>query len=356
MGPGPSKDLPPDAPSTLVFRMFPVVYDIPFHYSNPVTGRTELPPITHIPELQDVSAMTAIGAGDRSGKTPPDLVVALREIGPVIDGKRTSALYTPLQHTEPYENVSLTRDIAYGPHERHVLDVFVAPDKAPGKPVVVFIHGGGFAAGSKHAPNSPFYDNVGLWAASHGLVGVTINYRLAPQFQFPSGIEDLRRVVDWLHAHIAEYGGDAQKIFLWGHSAGAAHTGDYLADAARSGKEPGIAGAILVSGFYDLGDTVSVWKAYYGEDVSKYKERSSLPGLAKSTVPLFVVDAGLDPEVFRPESDKLALARAKAGHPVQRLHLPDHSHLSEMYAVNTSDVSLSDPVLEFIRKTSSSGR
>ena len=45
--PGPSKDLPPDAPPTLVFKMFPAVYDIPFHYANPVTGRTELPPLEH---------------------------------------------------------------------------------------------------------------------------------------------------------------------------------------------------------------------------------------------------------------------------------------------------------------------
>jgi hypothetical protein len=49
--PGPSKDLPPDAPPTLVFKMFPVVYDIPFHYANPVTGRTELPPIKHLAEF-----------------------------------------------------------------------------------------------------------------------------------------------------------------------------------------------------------------------------------------------------------------------------------------------------------------
>jgi hypothetical protein len=49
--PGPNKDLPPDAPPTLVFKMFPVVYDIPFHYANPVTGRTELPPIKHLAEF-----------------------------------------------------------------------------------------------------------------------------------------------------------------------------------------------------------------------------------------------------------------------------------------------------------------
>jgi hypothetical protein len=46
--PGPSKELPPDGPPTLVFTMFPNVYDIPYHYANPVTGRTELPPIEKI--------------------------------------------------------------------------------------------------------------------------------------------------------------------------------------------------------------------------------------------------------------------------------------------------------------------
>ncbi len=357
--PGPSQELPPDAPPTLVFKMFPAIYDIPFHYANPVTGRTALPPITHIAELQkraaqNSSPMAPLGAGDTSGKVPPAIAAVLHEIGPKIDGRRTTALYAPLQPKEPYQNVVLTRDVSYGPHERNVLDIFVAPrtDRKSRKPVVVFIHGGGFAAGSKHSPNSPFYDNVGLWAAAHELVGITINYRLAPRFQYPSGVEDLRRVVDWLHAHIKEYGGDPKKVFLWGHSAGAAHTADYLADAANHRRNPAVAGAILTSGFYDLGDTVSVWKSYYGEDVSKYKERSSLYGLTKSAVALLVTDAELDPAAFRPESDKLAQARAKAGRPVERVHLSDHSHLSELFAVNTSDVTLSGPVLEFIRKTS----
>jgi acetyl esterase/lipase len=356
--PGPSADLPPDAPPTRAFRMFPAVYDIPFHYANPVSGRTETPQIEHVAALQALTetsgttraaepAATASGGG-----TPPEIARALREIGPRIEGKQTTALYAPLHPKEPYENVSLTRDLAYGPHERHRLDVFVSPEKGRGKPVVVFIHGGGFSGGAKRAPNSPFYDNVGLWAARHGLVGVTINYRLAPEFQYPSGIEDLTRVIDWLRQHIVEYGGDPGKIFLWGHSAGAAHAADYLAHAANTGKDSFVAGAILTSGFYVLGPEVSVWKAYYGEDVSKYAERSSLPGLVKSTVPLFVVDAGLDPETFRPESDRLAEARARAGRPVRRLHLPQHSHLSELYAVNTSDESHSRPVLEFVRSVS----
>jgi hypothetical protein len=109
---------------------------------------------------------------------------------------------------------------------------------------------------------------------------------------------------------------------------------------------------VLTSGFYDLGTEVSVWKVYYGEDVATYAERSSLPGLVATNVPLFVNDAELDPDMFREETDKLVAARARAGKPVERVHLAGHSHISETYAVGTGDRSLSLPVLRFIRRIS----
>jgi acetyl esterase/lipase len=344
--PGPSKDFPPDAPPTFELDMFPSVYNIPFHYANPVTGRTQVPAIRENTRLKLAQAAASAPPG-----MPPEVAAGLREIGAKIDGRRTSELYAPLHPKEPYDNIALNRDVAYGPHERHVLDIFASPDTTPksGKPVVVFIHGGGFTGGSKRAPDSPFYDNIGLWAASKGLIGITINYRLAPEFVFPAGVEDLTRLSDWLKSNIARYGGDARKIFFWGHSAGAAHTADYIAALVNAGKKPPLAGAILTSGFYVLGPEVSVWKAYYGEDVSKYPERSSLPGLVKSKLPLLVVDAELDPDTFKPESDRLAGERAKVGRPVTRVKLQGHSHISETYAVNTADESHSAPVLKFIQ-------
>ena len=412
--PGPSPDLAPDAPPTQVFDMFPVVYEIPYHYVNPVSGAAEM------------RSPAPLGM-------PPRIAAALREIGPKIDGARTAQLYTSLQPTEPYHGVALYRDLHYGPHERNVLDVFAPPGQGPAagaaaepqgtpgsgsspaaatpaadpptggpgtagrrapRPVLVFIHGGGFNRGAKHTDGSPFYDNVGLWAVDHGLIGVTINYRLAPQHPWPSGIEDLTQVVAWLKAHVAEYGGDPEKIFLWGHSSGAAHVADYVAQQATGnpvlamnappapgpeptdkkgskrkkssdkaateapavappqagpGSEPQIAGAILTSGVYELGNKLSIWKDYYGEDVTQYPARSSLPGLLQTSTPLFVTYAELDPETFTPDSIKLIEVRAAAGKPVRNLRLPGHSHLSETYAVGSGDESLSAPVLEFIR-------
>ena len=93
-----------------------------------------------------------------------------------------------------------------------------------------------------------------------------------------------------------------------------------------------------------------MWKVYYGEDVATYAERSSLPGLVATPVPLLVSDAELDPDMFREETEKLVAARAAAGKPVERVHFRGHSHLSETYAVGTGDRSLSGPVLEFVRR------
>ena len=108
--------------------------------------------------------------------------------------------------------------------------------------------------------------------------------------------------------------------------------------------DAGLAGAALTSGFYDLGTEVSVWKVYYGEDVATYAERSSLPGLVATNVPLFVNDAELDPDMFQEETAKLVAARAAAGKPLERVHLGGHSHISETYAVGTGDRSLAGPV------------
>ena len=342
--PGENKDYPPDSPPSFTFTMFPNVYNIPFHYANPVTGSTEVPPLVH-------TSATMTGENDHG--IPPAIEAKLREIGARIDGKTTGEIYAPLQPKEPYQNVSLTRDVKYGPDERNVLDVFTSPDKGTGKPVVVFIHGGGFAMGAKHMPGSPFYDNVGLWAEKQGMVGVTINYRLAPAHKFPSGIEDLTKLVAWLKAHIAEYGGDPQKIFLWGHSAGAAHVGDYVAHVAKEGKKPVIAGAIVTSGFYELPkDEVSIWKSYYGEDISKYPGMSSLPYLVKSSTPLLVTNAELDPPSFKPQTDLLVEKLREAGKPVDYVYLKGHSHISELFAVGTSDETLSGPVKQFVERIS----
>ncbi len=343
--PGESKQDPPDAPPTAKIAMFPVVYDIPFHYANPVTGRRSTPT-----PWQD-GQVRAARTPDPPPGMPARIAAALQRIGPTLAPRRTVALYAPLFPKDPYPNVSRARNVHYGAAASDTLNIFTGRARGRGRPVLLFVHGGGFTRGSARMAGTPFYDNVGLWAAAHGLVGVTMNYRLAPEFKYPAEVEDLTVAIAWLRRHAGAYGGDPREIFLWGHSSGAADVADYLAHLARAGERPVVAGAILTSGVsYDLGRKISIWKAYYGSDVSQYPERSSLAGLLKTSTPLLVTDAELDPPLMREQTEELVKARAAIGRPVRTAYAPNHTHLSELFAVGTADQSLSGPVLEFIRR------
>ncbi len=116
----------------------------------------------------------------------------------------TMALMAPLV-PQPGPDVAVHRDVVYGPDPRHRMDVFV-PAGAASAPVVVFVHGGGFVRGDKGAPDAPFYNNVGLWAAHSGCIGVTITYRLAPHATWPAGSEDVGAAVRFLRARIQQWG------------------------------------------------------------------------------------------------------------------------------------------------------
>ncbi len=283
----------------------------------------------------------------------PDIAEKLAAIGRVIDPAKTAEIYAQMHDTEPYAGVGVTRDIPYGPADRNLLDVFVPEDAGGPRPVLMFVHGGGFTGGNKATPGSPFYDNVPLWAARNGLVGVNMTYRLAPQHPWPAGPEDVGAALRWERDNISNHGGDPSKVVLFGHSAGATHAGTYAAMPQFHGPDGiGIAGLILTSGIYDLTDfpVNDGHRSYIGSDVSLYPARSPIAGLGKLPVPARVVYAELEPPPCSPQFERLlaAMADAPGGRPTT-LMLPKHSHLSLGYAIGTDDTALTAPVLNFVK-------
>lgn len=108
-------------------------------------------------------------------------------------------------------------DLAYGDHLRQRFDVY-APRPRPGRaaPVVVFFHGGGWDSGDKH-----LYPWLGRALASRGFVTAIPNYRLVPEVRFPAFVDDAAAAVAGVRKVAGRYGGDADRITLVGHSAGA---------------------------------------------------------------------------------------------------------------------------------------
>lgn len=109
-------------------------------------------------------------------------------------------------------------DVPYVPqgHGRHVLDIYAPAAAAGNQPVVFWIHGGGWQAGDK--------SKVAIKPKAlteRGFVFVSTNYRLLPEVTMEQLVADVATSLAWVHRHIAEYGGDPQRIFVGGHSAGA---------------------------------------------------------------------------------------------------------------------------------------
>ena len=295
--------------------------------------------------------MSRPAASPDSGTMPADIAAKIRAIGPVIDPPATAAVYAPLHAREPYSGVKIARDVKYGPDARHALDVF-APEAAGGAlPVFIFIHGGGYTGGHKREGANFFYDNIMLWAARSGMIGVNATYRLAPAHPWPAGAEDVASAVRWTIENIAKHGGNPKRIFLAGHSAGGTHVATYAAEPRFHG--PGgaaLTGLILISGNYDLSKVPADerYAAYFGPDQSKYAERSPFKGLLKTDVPLMAAYGELEPPFLYQQSENLVAALREAGRKVHAIELSGHGHISITYSINTDDTRLTDSILDFI--------
>lgn len=294
-------------------------------------------------------------AGSASAEVPPALAERLAAIGPVIKPGATAPLYAPqFTEKEPYMSVNVERDVAYGPAERHLLDVFT-PAGPAGKhmSVLVFVHGGAFVAGNRRTgPGSPFYDNVMLWATQHGMVGVNMTYRLAPQNPWPAGPQDIAQALRWVQDNIGRRGGDPSRVFLFGHSAGASHVAAYVARPEFHAAGSSLAGAMLLSGVYrvtpELVAQSPTYPAYFGNDSALYLDRSSLDGLIACGTSLWVGQAELDPPQFRAQAELLRDSLRAAGRPFASATFVAHSHMSEAYSIHSDDRTVGDALWAFV--------
>ena len=136
---------------------------------------------------------------------------------------------------------------------RNRLDLFL-PKGQKDYPVVILVHGGAWVMGDNRCCG--LHSSVGEFLASQGIAAVLPNYRLSPGVRHPEHVQDLARAVAWVKAHIADYGGRPDQIFLAGHSAGG-HLVALLATDAKYLEAEGLRtadlkGVLALSGVYHL--------------------------------------------------------------------------------------------------------
>lgn len=357
--------------------------------------------------LQKTLWLAAIGmatAGMALAQVPPDIAKQLVAIGRGVCVPETTKLYLPLQPKPPYPGVSITRDVKFGPDPMDVLDVFAAEKGGGSRPVLIYVSGG---AGNKLAngPEGVFYDNIMLWATKNGMVGVNMQRHGGANWDDPG--KAVGMVVEWVRNNIASHKGNPARVFIWSQSAGNAPVATYIGHPELYGpKGVGLKGAVFMSspGFSILPATPPQVQGGNGAcndpatgqpaarggggpggggaargagggggrgtgalagrgtggggrgrggagqpDAATLLARSNLPGLISSKLPFIVSSAELDPPGVIAFAETLRDSLDKAGRHPTYLTFKDHSHISEVESVDTKDVSVSGPILKWIK-------
>ncbi|MFZ4286218.1 alpha/beta hydrolase [Variovorax sp. HJSM1_2] len=291
---------------------------------------------------------------------PPSLRQLMAEVGPIWGSavqahvKLMTQEFSAVLRSASRPTCAVSRNIAYGEHARQVLDVYTPEPSQSAAPVLMFVHGGAFVDGDKDRTDE-VYSNVCRYFARHGVVGINVEFRLAPESMFPGGTQDMAAAVAWARSQVKAFGGDPERIFLMGHSAGAAHAAHYAYDQAFHPPEgSGLAGLVVVSGRVRSENSAanpnaSRVEAYYGKDLDKMNQGSAVNHVGPHCVPTLIAIAEFEnplldvhcSELFH----KLSALRQKAP---RFLQLKGHNHTSMVAHFDTAEDTLGREILAFM--------
>ena len=190
-------------------------------------------------------------------------------------------------------------------HARHVLDIY-SPAGAKNLPVVFWVHGGGWQTGDKaNVQEKP------AWFTKKGFVFVSINHRLLPEVEMDVLVRDVAKAFGWIHKHIAEHGGDPNRVLVGGHSSGA-QLATLICTDDRYLKAEGVSFASLIGCMPVDGDTYDIpaiietaetrlrvhgmpmpkygHRLKFGNDPAKHVDFSAVTHMAKGkSIPPFLI-------------------------------------------------------------------
>lgn len=177
---------------------------------------------------------------DRSGKTDTTHLrgAGSTDFARLVVGDLVRAVPALAPHLGAGPRTMLLSDLEYGSAggEKLLLDASVPPSAA-GRPVAILVHGGGWTGGDKAGKEGGA--GIAPWFSAltdAGYVWFSINYRLAPKHRWPACLDDVLTAIRWVKANAAGFGGDPERIALFGHSAGghlACLAGTVVDDSAR---------------------------------------------------------------------------------------------------------------------------
>ncbi len=203
------------------------------------------------------------------------------------------------------------------------LDIYRPQSPATKAPVVVFFYGGAWQNGTRAQ-----YRFVGSRLAQDGVVAIVADYRTWPAAGFPAFMGDAAQAVRWARDHASDYGGDPERVFIAGHSAGAqiavllATDPRYLADVSL--KPTDLAGVIGLSGPYDFVISGKL-EAIFGPP-SQWPDAQALRFVDGDEPPFLLIHGDADKTVDLSNSIELDAALRRNGVASTLQLLPGGSH------------------------------
>lgn len=221
----------------------------------------------------------------------------------------------------------------YGRGPRQHLDIWAPVGVAGPLPVVIFFYGGGWSSGERAE-----YGFAARALARQGFLTVVPDVRLAPKAHWPDFIEDGAAAFAWVRRHIETYGGDAGRIALMGHSAGAYNAAMLALDPQwlrRAGSDAGfVRGVVGLAGPYDFLPMEKGGSADIAMGRIRPATNTQPIHFARGDAPPFWLASGADDDVVRPRNSK-ALADALTGAGAAAIHrdYPDMGHRAIIMAL-----------------------
>ena len=223
----------------------------------------------------------------------------------------------------PRSGYSVERGIAYGDLKRNRLDLYRPLKVEANAPGILFFYGGGFVAGRRSE-----YRIVGEAFSSLGFVSAVADYRIFPEAKYPNFLEDAAKAVVKFRALLAENGGDADCLFVAGHSAGAYISVMLAANPrfleAEGGARSWFRGVIGIAGAYGRRPFQSAEiSAIFGDDRSETKPISYVTG---NEPPMLLLVGSDDGEAQVTATRELAARIRSSGGAVEEIHYPGIGH------------------------------
>ena len=263
-----------------------------------------------------------------------------------------ATLFAGLNATARDQGVLATHDIIFDAPHQLALDVY-RPADARGAPVVVFFYGGSWKSGKRQ-----WYHWAGQALARRGLVVVIPDYRKWPQVRMGGFMRDAAHAVAWSRAHAGEYGGDADALFLMGHSAGA-HIGALLATDDRwlqgVGMQPKqLRGFIGLAGPYDfLPLTDPDFIDMFGPTHTVQLNSQPVHFVTGDEPPMLLMQGTTDKIVWPRNARSLGATLENAGESARVTLYPDIGHFAILFAMSRplrGKAPVLDDTLAFIRE------